>query len=235
MNRTKQMMKQTENSGTLNVRRKVTPGRHKGESRSAGRIPSLFSRRGMVTGLALLLSAGMCGGVRADIITFTYIVTANTCTLKATGTTSDAAIGASSLFDVDWGSVTLRQLTAGNEVRKDFGVLMDCDGLPWQPSLTITGKYGLRDSSTPDILYASELPDSAAGFAVMAATSDGATETDKTVTALKGTIATPLNESTVNKKILLTAWPVLMPGKSKSDLNGVTTIKGAVTITVNYN
>lgn len=232
MNRAEQMMKRAEDTGAgEHLSRKAIPGQYKGENRPAGRITTVLSRRGMVTGLALLLSAGMCGGVRGDVVTFTYRVVANTCTLTSTGATTDTTIGASSSFDVNWGTLTGKQLTPGNEITKNFGVEMSCAGLPYAPSLTITGTN--RPTTTGDTIYVTDSGTSAAGFAVRAATSDGATETAKTTAALKGT-ATSLAEDT-KKKILLMAWPTLMPGKKPADLKGVRDIKGAVTITVSYN
>ncbi|EDM6258266.1 hypothetical protein CT387_13380 [Salmonella enterica subsp. enterica serovar Typhimurium] len=232
MNRAEQMMKRAEDTGAgEHLSRKAIPGQYKGENRPAGRITTVLSRRGMVTGLALLLSAGMCGGVRGDVVTFTYRVVANTCTLTSTGATTDTTIGASSSFDVNWGTLTGKQLTPGNEITKNFGVEMSCAGLPYAPSLTITGTN--RPTTTGDTIYVTDSGISAAGFAVRAATSDGATETAKTTAALKGT-ATSLAEDT-KKKILLMAWPTLMPGKKPADLKGVRDIKGAVTITVSYN
>ncbi|ECI4527885.1 hypothetical protein DQZ30_02415 [Salmonella enterica subsp. diarizonae] len=189
----------------------------------------------MVTGLALLLSAGMCGGAEADAIYY-YRILANTCTLTSTGATTNTDIGASSSFDVNWGMVTSGQLTPGHEVRKNFGVEMSCTGLPYAPKLTITGTNSpttTEGTMTEGPMYVTDSGSSVAGFAVMAATSDNATETDKTTAALKGT-TTSLDENT-KKKILLTAWPTLMPGKKPADLKGVRDIKGAVTITVSYN
>ncbi|EJC4647871.1 fimbrial protein [Salmonella enterica] len=234
MNRAEQMMKRAEDTGAGNhLIRKTISGQYKGENRPAGRITTVLSRRGMVTGLALLLSAGMCGGARGDIISFTYTIVANTCTLTSTGATTDTTIGASSSFDVNWGTLTREQLTPGHEVTKNFGVEMSCAGLPYAPKLTITGTNST--TTTEGTLYVSDSGTSAAGFAVRAATSDGATETDKTTAALKGKgTATSLAEDT-KKKILLTAWPTLMPGKKLADLKGVRDIKGAVTITVSYN
>ncbi|ENO2526201.1 hypothetical protein ACBB58_003991 [Salmonella enterica] len=232
MNRAEQMMKRAENTGAGNhLIRKAIPGQYKGENRPAGRITTVLSRRGMVTGLALLLSAGMCGGAAGeDFPLFTYTVVVNSCTLTSTGATTNTTIGASSSFDVNWGAVTSGQLTPGHEVTKNFGVEMSCAGLPYAPKLTITGTNSTTKDAT---MYVSDSPGSAAGFAVRAATSDGATETDKTTTALTGT-PTSLTEET-KKKILLTAWPTLMPGKTLADLKGVRGIKGAVTITVSYN
>ncbi|EJC0214390.1 hypothetical protein MXZ45_004443 [Salmonella enterica] len=238
MNRAKQMMKRAGNTGVVNTLvRKATPGLYKGESRPAGRITAILSRQAVVTGLALLLSAGMCGGAAGagdvNIDLFNYTVVTNTCTLTSTGTTSDTVINVSSSFDVNWGTVTGKQLTPGNEARKNFGVSMACAGLPFKPSLAIAGTHStIKD----DTMYVSDTAGSAAGFAVRAATSDGATETDKTTEALKRTAASPveLAENT-KKKILLTAWPTLMPDKSAADLKGVRDITGTVTITVRYN
>lgn len=233
MNRAEEMMKRAEDTGAGDhLIRKTISGQYKGENRPAGRITTVLSRRGMVTGLALLLSAGMCGGARGDIVSFTYRIVANTCTLTSTGATTDTTIGASSSFDVNWGTLTGKQLTPGNEVTKNFGVEMSCAGLPYAPSLTIAGTNSTT-TTNGDTMYVSDTAASAAGFGVMAAISDGATETDKTAAALKGT-KTSLAEDT-KKKILLIAWPTLMPGKKPADLNGVRDIKGAVTITVSYN
>ncbi|EBH0783587.1 hypothetical protein FJ875_25880 [Salmonella enterica] len=234
MNRAEQMMKRAEDTGAGDhLIRKAIPGQYKRENRPAGRITTVLSRRGMVTGLALLLSAGMCAGAAGqDFALFTYTVVVNSCTLTSTGATKDTTIGASSSFDVNWGEVTSGQLTPGHEVRKNFGVEMSCHGLPYAPKLTITGTNSM--TTTEGTMYVSDTVGSAAGFAVRAATSgDGGTETDKTTAALTGT-ATLLAENTV-KKILLTAWPTLMPDKKPADLKGVRDIKGAVTITVSYN
>ncbi|EBD6545251.1 hypothetical protein C1366_26450, partial [Salmonella enterica] len=164
MNRAEQMMKRAEDTGAGNhLIRKAIPGQYKRENRPAGRITTVLSRRGMVTGLALLLSAGMCGGVRGDIVAFTYRIVANTCTLTSTGATSDATIKASSSFDVDWGAVTSGQLTPGHEARKNFGVEMNCAGLPYAPKLTITGTNSTKKDAT---IYVSDSSGSAAGFAV---------------------------------------------------------------------
>lgn len=233
MNRAEQMMKRAEDTGAGDhLIRKTIPGQYKGENRPAGRITTVLSRRGAVTGLALLLSAGMCGGAAGqDFTVFTYTVVVNSCTLTSTGATTNTTIGASSSFNVNWGEVTSGQLTPGHEVTKNFGVEMSCTGLPYAPSLTITGTNS--PTTTEDTIYVTDSGSSVAGFAVRAATSDGATETDKTTAALKGT-KTSLAEDT-KKKILLTAWPTLMPGKKPADLKGVRDINGAVTITVSYN
>ncbi|ELY3194633.1 type 1 fimbrial protein [Salmonella enterica] len=233
MNRAEQMMKRAEDTGVgNNLSRKAIPGQYKGENRPAGRITTVLSRRGVVTGLALLLSAGMCGGAAGEIFElYTFTVVANPCTLTSTGASPDIAIGASSpSLYVNFGEVTRGQLTPGNEATKNFGVEMICSGLPYAPSLTITGR---NSTIKGDTMYVSDSSASAAGFAVMAATSDGATETDKTTLALKGT-TTSLGENT-QKKILLTAWPTLMPDKNPADLKGVNLITGTVTITVSYN
>lgn len=226
MNRAEQMMKRAENTGAGDhLIRKTIPGQYKRENRPAGRITTVLSRRGMVTGLALLLSAGMCGGARGDIVTFTYWIVANTCTLTSTGATTDTTIGASSSFNVDWGTLTGKQLTPGNEVRKNFGVEMKCDGVPYAPKLTITGT---NSTIKGDTMYVSDSSGSVAGFAVGAAT-----EYSHITDALKGKTPTLFEET--EKKILLTAWPTLMPDKKPADLKGVRDIKGAVTITVSYN
>ncbi|EHU5543369.1 hypothetical protein M2772_000656 [Salmonella enterica subsp. enterica serovar Bovismorbificans] len=232
MNRAEEMMKRAEDTGAGDhLIRKTISGQYKGENRPAGRITTVLSRRGVVTGLALLLSAGMCGGAAGqDFTVFTYTVVVNSCTLTSTGATTNTTIGASSSFNVNWGEVTSGQLTPGHEVTKNFGVEMSCAGLPYAPSLTITG---VDSKIEDDTMYVQDPSTSAVGFAVRAATSGGATETDKTTAALKGK-ATSLDENT-RKKILLTAWPTLMPGKKPADLKGVTDIKGAVTITVSYN
>ncbi len=233
MNRAEQMMKRAEDTGAGDhLIRKTIPGQYKRENRPAGRITTVLSRRGMVTGLALLLSAGMCGGAAGETFElFTFTVVVNSCTLTSTGATTDTPIGTSSSFDVNWHlPVAGGQLLPGHEVKKNFGVEMSCAGLPYAPKLTITGTNSTTKDAT---MYVSDSPGSAAGFAVRAATSDGATETDKTTTALTGT-PTLLAENT-KKKILLTAWPALMPGKTLADLKGDTDIKGAVTITVSYN
>lgn len=233
MNRAEQMMKRAEDTGVgNNLSRKAIPGQYKGENRPAGRITTVLSRRGVVTGLALLLSAGMCGGAAGQIFElFTYTVVVNSCTLTSTGATTDTTIGnASQLYVVFDKAVTSGQLTPEHKVTKNFGVEMNCAGLPYAPSLTITGR---NSTIKGDTMYVSDFPYSFAGFAVMAATSDGATETDKTTAALKGT-TTSLAENT-KKKILLTAWPTLMPGKKPADLKGVSLISGTVTITVSYN
>lgn len=232
MNRAEEMMKRAEDTGAgEHLSRKAIPGQYKGENRPAGRITTVLSRRGMVTGLALLLSAGMCGGVRGDVVTFTYRVVANTCTLTSTGATTDTTIGASSSFDVNWGTLTDKQLTPGNEATKNFGVEMSCTGRPYAPSLTITGT---NSTIKGDTMYVSDSSASAAGFAVMSTTSGGSTEYSAITNALLNGTTSSLVENT-QKKLLLTAWPTLMPGKKPADLKGVRDIKGAVTITVSYN
>ncbi|EBO9452655.1 type 1 fimbrial protein [Salmonella enterica] len=232
MNRAEQMMKRAEDTGAGDhLIRKTIPGQYKRENRPAGRITTVLSRRGVVTGLALLLSAGMCGGARGDIISFTYTIVANTCTLTSTGATTDTTIGASSSFDVNWGALTGKQLTPGNEVTKNFGVEMSCAGLPYAPKLTITGT---NSTIKGDTMYVSDSSASAAGFAVMSTTSGGSTEYRAITNALLNGTTSSLVENT-QKKLLLTAWPTLMPGKKPADLKGVSMITGTVTITVSYN
>lgn len=232
MNRAEQMMKRAEDTGAgEHLSRKTIPGQYKRENRPAGRITTVLSRRGVVTGLALLLSAGMCGGVRGDVVTFTYRIVANTCTLTSTGATTDTTIGASSSFDVNWGTLTGKQLTPGNEITKNFGVEMSCAGPPYAPSLTITGT---NSTIKGDTMYVSDSSASAAGFAVKSTNSGGSTEYSAITNALLNGTTSSLVENT-QKKLLLTAWPTLMPGKKPADLKGVTDIKGAVTITVSYN
>ncbi|ELU3816089.1 type 1 fimbrial protein [Salmonella enterica] len=208
------------NAGRVNVARRYHP-----------------FRLSAISGLALLLSGGFSGSASALSFTFeyTYTIVANTCTLSAQGTDKDGPItGSSASFDVDWGTVTKEQLKKDPDKasKKTFGLVMDCQGDIYKPTLTVTGKNGSNPSS--DILYVANDANSVAGFAVKA--SDDATEQDVIKNALnnQGTQLT-LSGTEHQKKIWLTAWPVIMPNKKDSDLKSGTDITGTVTIKVSYN
>lgn len=208
------------NAGRVNVARRYHP-----------------SRLSAVSGLALFLSAGLSGSASALTFTFdyTYTIEANTCTLSAQGTDNDGAIPTSgtTTLNVNWGTVTKEQLKDPDKAsKKTFGLAMDCLGDIYQPTLTVTGKNGSASSS--NILYVADSPDSVAGFAVKA--SDGATEPDVIKEALNNQGAQQTLSGTGHKKkILLTAWPTIMPNKKESDLKSGTDITGTVTIKVSYN
>ncbi|EJT9668068.1 type 1 fimbrial protein [Salmonella enterica] len=196
------------------------------------------SRLSAVSGLALFLSAGLSGSASALSFTFeyTYTIVANTCTLSAQGTDKDGPItGSSASFDVDWGTVTKEELTNRDKAKiKTFGLLMKCDGAIYQPTLTVTGS----SPSVSDVFYVADSPNSVAGFAVQAAKSSDATEPDVTTKALNnnGAPQTLSEKSKGNlKKILLDAWPTIMPDKSIDNLKSGTEITGTVTIKVSYN
>ncbi|EBB5478886.1 hypothetical protein FHA82_23200 [Salmonella enterica] len=226
-------MKHAEKAGNNNTG-KVSAARR--------RYPSRLSA---ISGLALLLSCGVCGNASALTFTFdyTYTIVANTCTLTSTGADADKALDVSGAdnpsvdFYVDWGTVTKAQLTdSGQYSKKTFGLVMDCnEGDIYQPTLKVTSTNG--DITSPQgILYVKDKPDSVAGFAVRASDATGATETSVTKSALVNQgIPQALSETGHNKKILLEAWPVILPEKNARDLASGTDIKGAVTINVIYN
>lgn len=230
MNRTEQRMKHAEkagnnNAGRVNVARRYHP-----------------SRLSAISGLALLLSGGFSGSASAVKFTFeyTYTIVANTCTLTSTGAKVNNGLDVTGSnntvqgnFDVDWGTVTKEELKDPDKAsKKTFGLAMDCLGDIYQPTLTVTGKNGSASSS--NILYVADSPDSVAGFAVKA--SDGATEPDVIKEALNNQGAQQTLSGTGHKKkILLTAWPTIMPNKKESDLKSGTDITGTVTIKVSYN
>ncbi|EMD4511841.1 type 1 fimbrial protein [Salmonella enterica] len=207
------------NAGRVNVARRHHP-----------------SRLSAISGLALLLSCGVCGSASALTFNFDYIYTivANTCELKAQGTDKDGPItGSSATLNVDWGKVTKEQLkNPNNDSKKTFGLVMVCKGDIYKPTLTVTG----NSPSAGGILYVADDAGSVAGFAVTTAESSEATESDVTANALnnKGSPQT-LSETGHQKKILLTAWPVLLSKKDVNDLKSGTEIKGTVTIKVVYN
>ncbi|ECI0837409.1 hypothetical protein [Salmonella enterica] len=227
-------MKHAEKAGNNNTG-KVSAARR--------RYPSRLSA---ISGLALLLSCGVCGSASALTFTFdyTYTIVANTCSLTSTGADVNKALVVTGNndtvqgnFDVDWGTVTKAQLTdSGQYSKKTFGLVMDCnEGDIYQPTLKVTSTNG--DITSPQgILYVKDKPDSVAGFAVRASDATGATETSVTKSALVNQgIPQALSETGHNKKILLEAWPVILPEKNARDLASGTDIKGAVTINVIYN
>ncbi|EIJ8802738.1 hypothetical protein LJP83_003881 [Salmonella enterica] len=214
------------NAGRVNVARRYHP-----------------SRLSAISGLALLLSGGFSGSASAVTFTFdyTYTIVGNTCTLTSTGAKVNNGLDvtgsnntAHGTFDVDWGTLTKEELKDPNKAsKKTFGLAMNCQGDIYQPTLTVTGNNGSNPSS--DILYVANDANSVAGFAVKA--SDGATEPNVIKDALnnQGTPQT-LSGTGHQKKILLTAWPVILPGKEKEPLpSSGTEITGTVTIKVSYN
>ncbi|HFZ8416047.1 TPA: fimbrial protein [Salmonella enterica subsp. enterica serovar Aberdeen] len=219
-------MKHAEKAGSNNTG-KVSAARR--------RYPCRLS---VISGLALLLSAGISGKASALTFTFeyTYTITANTCSLSATGTRNDGPVSGQASLYVDWGTVTKAQLTeAGQTSKKTFGLVMTCDGDIWKPTLTVTSQ-NRNTTAQAGTLYVTDSADSVAGFAVRAADSSDATETGVTQKALsnQGTEQT-LSETEHSKKMLLTAWPTIMPGKKSDDLKSGTDIAGTVTINVSYN
>ncbi|ENG3300817.1 hypothetical protein ABTX20_005070, partial [Salmonella enterica] len=172
---------------------------------------------------------------------YTYTIVANTCTLNSTGAKVDKELVVTGNndtvqgnFDVDWGMVTKAQLTVPEKAsKKTFGLVMDCQGDIYKPTLAVTGKNG----SVPpgNTLYVADSPDSVAGFAVKASDASDATETEKTQNALTGQGQQTLSETGHQKKMLLEAWPVILPEKSVNNLKSGTEIKGTVTIKVVYN
>ncbi|EBD6544463.1 type 1 fimbrial protein [Salmonella enterica] len=227
MNRTEQRMKYAEkagnnNAGRVNVARRYHP-----------------SRLSAVSGLALFLSAGLSGSASALTFTFdyTYTIEANTCTLSAQGTDNDGAIPTSgtTTLNVNWGTVTKEQLKDPDKAsKKTFGLVMDCQGDIYKPTLTVTGKNGSNPSGN-NTLYVADSQNSVAGFAVKASDASDATETEKTQNALTGQGQQTLSETGHKKKMLLEAWPVILPGKNEKDLKSGTEINGTVTIKVSYN
>ncbi|EFT4511178.1 fimbrial protein [Salmonella enterica subsp. enterica serovar Stanley] len=187
---------------------------------------------------ALLLSAGISEQARALTFTFeyTYTITANTCNLSAQGTRQDGQIsGSAANLYVDWGTVTKDQLTDKDKAsKKTFGLVMDCDGDIWQPKLTVTSVNG-NTSSGQESLFVTDSLGSVAGFAVRVADGNEATEKEKIQNALTGQGEQALSETVHSKKMLLTAWPTIMPDKKSDDLKSGTDIKGTVTIKVVYN
>lgn len=223
-------MKHAEKAGNNNTG-KVSAARR--------RYPSRLSA---ISSLALLLSCGVCGSASALTFTFdyTYTIVANTCTLTSTGADAnkvlDVSVDDNSSVDfyVDWKTVTKAQLTVpGQYSKKTFGLVMNCGDDIYQPKLTVKPANG-DISSTPGIVYVTDTPGSAAGFAVRASDASDATETVETQEALRGQQPI-LSETVRKKKILLEAWPVILPGKDVKSLKSGTDIKGAVTINVIYN
>ncbi|EIK2760691.1 hypothetical protein LJZ95_003162 [Salmonella enterica] len=210
------------NAGRVNVARRYHP-----------------SRLSAVSGLALFLSAGLSGSASALTFTFdyTYTIEANTCTLSAQGTDNDGAIPTSgtTTLNVNWGTVTKEQLKDPDKAsKKTFGLVMDCQGDIYQPKLTVRPANG-DTTSTPGILYVTDTPGSVAGFAIKASDASGATETEKTQKVLTGQGQQTLSETVHKKKMLLEAWPTIMPGKGNELLPSGTEINGTVTIKVSYN
>ncbi|EGC1083031.1 hypothetical protein H8467_005225 [Salmonella enterica] len=215
------------NAGRVNVARRYHP-----------------SRLSAISGLALLLSGGFSGSASAVTFTFdyTYTIVGNTCTLTSTGAKVNNGLDVTGSnntvqgnFDVDWGTVTKEELKAPDKAsKKTFGLAMDCQGDIYQPTLTVTGNNGSNPNPSSDILYVADDANSVAGFAVKA--SNDATEQDVIKNALnnQGTRLT-LSGTGHQKKIWLTAWPVIMPNKKDSDLKSGTDITGTVTIKVSYN
>lgn len=208
------------NAGRVNVARRYHP-----------------SRLSVISGLALLLSGGFSGSASALTFTFdyTYTIEANTCTLSAQGTNRQDGLitGQSASLDVNWDTVTREELTNRDKakIKKTFGLVMDCKGDIYKPTLTVKG----NSPSVGDILYVADDADSVAGFAVKASDASDAKEQNLTQKTLTGQGEQTLSETEHQKHILLDAWPSIMPEKNIDNLKSGTEIKGMVTIKVVYN
>ncbi|AXC70049.1 hypothetical protein DOE63_32750 (plasmid) [Salmonella enterica subsp. diarizonae serovar 59:z10:-] len=227
-------MKQKKNAGKHQTGKAGTSRRH--------HLPRLSA----ISGLALtasLLSAGISEQARALTFTFeyTYTITANTCTLTSYGADVNKGLDVSVAdnvlgdFNVSWGTVTKEQLTAPEKAsEKTFGLVMNCEGDIYAPTLKVTSKNGeVNQSGT---LYVTDTSNSVAGFAVRAEKDQGATESNVTKDAINNpSTGKILNEAAHQKKMLLTAWPTIMPGKDPENLISGTDIAGTVTINVSYN
>lgn len=200
-------------------------------------LPRLSAVSGLAL-TALLLSAGISEQACALEFTFeyTYTIIANTCNLSAQGTRQDGSLtGSSADLYVDWGTVTKDQLMSEKKAsKKTFGLVMDCDGDIWQPKLTVTSVNG-NTSSGQEPLFVTDSLGSVAGFAVRVADGNEATEKEKIQNALTGLGEQALSETVHSKKMLLTAWPTILPDKEPKDLESGADIKGTVTIKVVYN
>lgn len=227
------------------MKHKENAGKHQTGKAGTSRRRHL-PRLSAISGLALtasLLSAGISEPVSALEFTFeyTYTIIANTCNLSSTGTEVDSRLDVAGSdapvksFNVDWGAVTKEQLTDGNKaLKKTFGLVMNCDGDIWQPKLTVTSNNG-NTTATPGTLFVTDTANSVAGFAVKVADGNEATEKKKIQNALTGQGEQALSETVHSKKMLLTAWPTVMPDKKPDALVPGADIAGTVTINVVYN
>lgn len=225
MSRTEQGMKSTANVGRNKPR---------DENNSRRRW---LSRTAAVKGLALLLSAGVCGEAGALMLSFdySYTIEAHTCSLDSMvdGVPTPVSLSGNTVMSapiaVNWDVVTKAQLTGPSHSKKTFGLLMTCTGDIYLPELKITG---INKSNSDGKIYAAGVG-AVAGFQIeRAADSDipGGTELNTSSPILLG------ENSSGQRKILLTAWPVIMPGKNADDLpSGDNAITGTVTINVSYN
>lgn len=227
------------------MKHKENAGKHQtGKAGTSRRrhLPRLSAISGLAL-TALLLSAGISEPARALTFTFeyTYTITANTCTLTSYGADADQGLdvnvadNVSGSFNVNWGTVTKDQLTDKDKAsKKTFGLVMNCEGDIYAPTLKVTSKNGeVNQSGT---LYVTDTSNSVAGFAVRAGKGQGATESNVTEKAISqaGT-EQKLDETAHKKNMLLTAWPTIMPGKDINGLKSGTDIAGTVTINVSYN
>ncbi|HEB6459247.1 TPA: hypothetical protein R0348_004868 [Salmonella enterica subsp. enterica serovar Hvittingfoss] len=217
----------------------------------------LFSRQRLllITGLALLLSAGMRS--EADTVTYTYSITikGNTCLLQSpteavqTGPVSGADPSQSGTFSVKWDNINKEKLQdpAKRDVRK-FGIELACTGDIYMPRLTITVPNQSAIPGETDAVYTSETAGSPVMFGVRFAreSSDyrgGFGSQGQVLQDLRGSSPGAVNNVELDgelppgttKKVILEAWPWLMPGKSVSELQGGMVVKGTVTIEVRYN
>lgn len=203
------------------------------------------SQCAVMTGMALLLSAGLNGEATAFtvIIPYDYIITANTCTLTSSG----ESVGQFSTqtgpqqtgdFSVKWpSSITRANLKGDDKDRsvKQFGFSMDCQGDIWQPKLTIRAS-NQSYSADNKILYTTETPDSPAGFAVQLSSTNTAPELTGADIAATGPGISLSETSPGNRRaVQLQAWPTLMPGKELSEVRAGMDITGTVVIEVQYN
>lgn len=221
MSRTEQGMKSTANVGRNKPR---------DENNSRRRW---LSRTAAVKGLALLLSAGVCGEAGALMLSFdySYTIEAHTCSLNSVVDSATTPVGPSTgtTITVDWGVVTKAQLTDAKEAsKKTFGLLMKCTGDIYLPELKITGITHDNNGN----IYAAGMG-AVAGFQIeRAADSDIPGDTELNTIPLILSEENPSGQ----RKILLTAWPVIMPGKNADSLlPGNNEITGTVTINVSYN
>ncbi|MDJ3788079.1 hypothetical protein LEI94_26750 [Salmonella enterica] len=227
------------------MKHKKNAGKHQtGKAGTSRRrhLPRLSAISGLAL-TALLLSAGISEQARALTFTFeyTYTIIANTCTLTSYGADADQGLdvnvadNVSGSFNVSWGTVTKDQLTDKDKAsKKTFGLVMNCEGDIYAPTLKVTSKNGeVNQSGT---LYVTDTSNSVAGFAVRAEKGQGATESNVTEEAINNpSTGKILNEAAHQKNMLLTAWPTIMPNKDINGLKSGTDIAGTVTINVSYN
>lgn len=223
------------------MKQKKNAGKHQTGKAGTSRRRHL-PRLSAVSGLALLLSAGISEPVSALEFTFeyTYTIIANTCTLTSYGADANQGLDVSGTdnvtvnFDVNWGTVTKAQLTNENEAsKKEFGLEMKCLGDIYRPTLTVTGNGnngGASLSGGP--FYVTDNSKTGAGFAIRVKKDGGA----KSGNSLLSGNAVELNENADSntRNITLEAWPTKIPDKTLN-LSSGDEIKGTVTIKVSYN